>query len=155
MSAIGCNLSRSRFLIQSQYVATKNDVEFNLSAIVAMSNELGGPLVGICPRRGYGLFANRAYAKGELITEYGGVIYSGEVGGDYAARINADSHIDGHHGFKLREKGRWINEFSGDPEERAEKANATLGLAIRASRYIENGQQIFVDYGGDYVRDYQ
>jgi hypothetical protein len=101
--------------------------------------------------RGHGLFADRDYHPGEVITTYGGrLVYGQHVQGDYVAYCGNNTNSDGSDGFQLSEKGRWINESDRDRTI----VNATLGRTIRAQHHVKQGQEIFVDYGEQYQRSY-
>jgi len=124
----------------------------NVEQLVEAVNLFSGPKVKRDPIRGWGLFADRDYKRGELITLFGGnIIYSAaEVQGDYVARCS-EFYIDGFYGFRLgTEKGRWINEFNSE----VTFINCSLGREIRAVVDVEEGDQFFCNYGKHYVRKY-
>jgi len=128
---------------------TENDLN-DIPSLVKRVNQIDGPKVEWDNERNcYGLKADRMYKKGKLVTTYGGIKYLKEVHGDYVVKAN-EIHIDGRFGFKLSEKGRWINESDRDRKI----VNVTLGRDIRATRIIQPGEWIFADYGPDYVRNY-
>lgn len=118
--------------------------------LVDAINVFKGPKVQKDRVRGYGLFADRDYEAGEIITRFGGrVIYGGNISGDYVAKCS-EFYIDGFDGFRLSERGRWINEFD---RERS-FVNCSLGREIRAIVPVKKGEQFFCNYGNDYARKY-
>lgn len=122
-------------------------------ALVWESNQVEGPIVCWDPDRNcYGLRAEKKYKAGDRITWYGGTLHPSAkvIRGDYVAQAASDCVIDGRVGFKLKEKGRWINE--SDNQRR--KVNAKLGRIVRAITDIEEDEWIFADYGPDYERSY-
>jgi len=126
-----------------------------LERLVAACNRLGGaPLVLWDPKRGgYGLFAERDYAVGEKVTEYGGIPYPASTNrtGDYVALMGKDTLVDGRYGFRLgQEQGRWINES----DAQRSIVNVELGRVVRVIRPVAEGEQFFGDYGPDYDRSH-
>lgn len=117
-----------------------------------------GPIVrkSRIPRAGNGLFADRAYRKGAVITRYGGTLLS-----DAQVRRSASKYVmtderGRHHDARLvnnpdKEKGRWIN----DPKDTAFSVNVEAvttrdGVLIKAKRNISAGEEFFLDYGDRY-----
>lgn len=136
------------------FKVTEKDLLERRESIIELCNAHPGPVVEWDIERGcYGLKARQAYKKGKKVTEYGGLISTKPLNGDYVAKT-ADVYIDGHAGFLLTEKGRWINEYSGDPIQRREHANVKLGRDVRALRFIQEGEWLFADYGDEYDRAY-
>ena len=120
-------------------------------ALVWESNQVEGPMVCWDPDRScYGLRAEKKYTAGDHITTYGGKLYTKPINGDYVAKAASDCYIDGRVGFKLKDKGRWMNESDRDRR----KVNAKLGRVVRAIEDIEEDEWIFTDYGPDYERSY-
>ena len=112
---------------------TLADIEQNLHTVILLSNELGGPQVLYdSERQCFGLFADRDYRAGELVTTYGGKEWNLECSGDYVASVNERRHIDGLHDFELQQKARWINEFNSERSI----VNVKLGLSIRTLMYL-------------------
>lgn len=139
------------------YVVTAEDIEERLAQVVYLSNLASGPyVVWDDHRHGYGLRADRRYKTHEIITRYGGEeLKSVSANGPYMLYYASKKlTIDGHHGFKLCEKARWMNEFSGVKEERAKNTNAKLGMNVTALRVVKPDDWIFVEYGTDYTRTY-
>jgi len=134
----------------ASYVVSAEDIDERLELVVRMANALPGPRIERDPERGYGLRADRNYVAGELVTEYGGVVGDNRVEGDYAAQADAYTTIDGHHGFRLAQKGRWINES----DAQRTSVNVKLGRRVVALRNIAEEEWLFADYGEQYVRDY-
>lgn len=126
---------------------TSADIVARLPIVVALANLVPGPVVCRTEMRGYGLFADRDYAAGEVLTTYEGHKTT-SVRGDYLAYCGDGVSIDGSSGFSLQAKGRWLNEWGRDRSV----VHATLGRTIRAAVPIVAGQEIFVDYGVDYDR---
>lgn len=139
------------------YVVTADDIEERLAQVVYLSNLASGPfVVWDDQRHGYGLRADRKYKVHEIITRYGGeVLKSVDAEGPYMLYYASQKvTIDGHHGFKLCEKARWMNEYSGKKKERATNTNAKLGMKVTALRVVNEDDWIFADYGTDYHRSY-
>lgn len=144
-------MKRSRRLVQKELEeqVVSEEMLDPIELLVSVANELGGPVVAFDHLRGWGLRAEKKYLKGELVTTYGGVMSLCPSEGDYVAKAN-EVFIDGRHGFKLKEKGRWINESDRDRT----CVNVSLGRNVRAIREIKEGEWIFADYGPDYQRSY-
>lgn len=122
-----------------------------LQHIIALANLVDGPIILPSPGRGHGLFAERDYRKGERITQYGGTVsHAATAAGDYVGYLGDGVYVDGAAGYTLAQKGRWVNESDRDRSV----VNATLSRDIRASTFIASGQEIFVDYGSEYKRNY-
>jgi len=129
-----------------------------LKEVIFFANSIGGPQIRFDEEggRGYGLFAERDYLKGEKVTGYGGAACPKGSAGDYVAVFQGPEGrcIDGRYGFRLDEKGRWVNEYSSDVKEREIHTNVRFGTSIRTTRIVEKGEQFFADYGEDYQRRY-
>lgn len=136
-----------RFLVTREHILLQED------RIVKLISALGdGPIVRWDPERAcWGLFADRNYAKGEKVTEYGGEKYLGEVAGPYVAKVGRDLYVDGYSGFLLGvQRGRWINEY----DTVRSFVNVELARVIHTTRPVAKGEQFFGDYGLDYQRHY-
>ncbi len=101
---------------------------------------------------GLGLFAARAYAKGDLIIEYTGETISAdeanERGGKYLFELNNKWTIDG----KGRENiSRYINH-SCRPNAYPELSEDETQVHIYAKREIAIGEEITYNYGKDYFK---
>lgn len=94
-----------------------------------------GPIVQLTDDgRGYVLFADRQYKKGEKITVYGGEEVSEDQKGDYVLFNNRrDVTIDAKFRFLGKEKGRWIND--------AKRSNVEINasLDVFATKKIQEG----------------
>ncbi len=133
------------------FVVSEEDVLKCHALLIRLTNEIDGPEVAWDDERGCnGLRARKDYTTGQLITTYGGIKTVTETNGDYATKASADIHIDGHYGFMLSEKGRWINES----DRNRTLVNVKLGRNVRASQSIQAGEWIFADYGPDYDRSH-
>lgn len=131
-------------------VVSKEELQDNHARVVQRINELPGPVVAWdLERKCHGLKARKNYSKGEKVTEYGGTLSAKAINGDYVAK-SGEVFIDGECGFKLSQKGRWINE--SDRERRV--VNVKLGRTVRAVCDITNGEWFFADYGAEYERTY-
>ena len=129
------------------YVVKQEDVSDpdKLKLIVYMCNFTPGPVIMYINHViGYGLFADRDYDRHkDEVTVYGGIvtrfsrIRDAEEGcrGDYAMLVDKKTCIDGLYGFKLSQKGRFINEahnvqFDGNirlyKRQLQERENVTL-----------------------------
>ena len=137
-----------------KYITSPDDVQKRLEDIIELSNSLGGPKIKKDKIRGWGLFADRNYQKGEIITKYGGAKVSKDAVGDYIAVSGKGSYlkcINGLYGFNIySERGRWINEYDGQRS----KVNVILGERVLATKDIKKGEQFFADYGDEYERTY-
>jgi len=141
-------MKRQKLLERKRYTVTSQDIVNKW--VIDEANSIGGPQIKRDEVRGFGLFAEKDYQPNEKITEYGGVLHNREVQGDYVAFVGDGVHIDGRIGFRLDEKGRWINESDSDRSV----VNVKLGRDIRALYEIKKGDQIFADYGEEYIRNY-
>lgn len=108
------------------------DLELNDVVVEAfLVNLARGPIVQLTTDgRGYGLFADRQYKKGEKITIYGGE----EVSEDYVLfSKRRDVTIDAKFRFLGKEKGRWIND--------AKRSNVEINasLDVFATKKIQEG----------------
>jgi len=132
----------------ADHVVTEHDLDAP-ALLINLVNELDGPAVEWDEQRNcYGLKARQHYKRGALVTTYGGAQSVTEISGDYVAKGGV--YVDGRIGFKLSQKGRWINE--SDRERTT--INVTLGLNVRAAQDIAQGEWLFADYGPDYQRTY-
>lgn len=135
-------------------MASPDDVRTRLGYIIELSNSLGGPQIKKDKIRGWGLYADRDYKKGENVTKYGGVKAPRDAAGDYTAVSGKGSYlkfINGEYGFNIySERGRWINEY----DNQRGKVNVILGENIRTTTDVKKGDQFFADYGNEYVRAY-
>ena len=125
------------------------DLEHNDVVVEAfLVNLARGPIVQMTTDgRGYGLFADKQYKKGEKITVYGGEEVPEDQEGDYVLFNNRrDVTIDAKFRFFGKEKGRWIND--------AKKSNVEINasLDVFATKKIQEGQEILWWYGPDYER---
>ncbi len=96
---------------------------------------------------GLGLFANRDYAKGELVIEYVGKIVSEEeaqrIGGKYLFELNDKWNIDG----KGRENiARYINHAC-KPNCYPELNDEETRIFIYTKRAIKSGEEFTYNYG--------
>lgn len=146
--------SRSLLSKIAAYVVTEKDIQLGLANVILLVNTIEGPQVRFDPvRRCYGLFADQDYeGSSRFVTEYGGSKSHREVDGDYSAKIGkaGSFFIDGAFGFKIKEKGRWINEF----DAQRKFVNVELGRNVRTTVGIQAGEQFFADYGNEYIRNY-
>jgi hypothetical protein len=115
------------------------------------------------PGKGYGLFAEKEYRGslddvGEYVTTYGGTPLGGYMQGPYILEIRFDYSIDGHHGFALSEKGRWMNNDSQNFN--VYWARDRVYVYTPESEYlhapvIEKGAEILVNYGDEYEKPWE
>ena len=115
----------------------------------------------IIPDAGMGLFANRNIEKHEVICEYGGVsmshdypLYHNNESSPYMTETQTLGFVDGEICFDLKQMGRWCN---GMPPGQEERLNARFNedldskrLYLVATRPIERGEEIYLDYGKFY-----
>jgi SET domain-containing protein len=105
-------------------------------------------------RTGLGLFATRAFRKGQTVVEYSGRRITtkesnrleDEGRNSYLFEINRQWTIDGSTRKNL---ARYVNH-SCKPNADAIMRRGTRRLEYAASRWIEPGEEVTVDYGKDY-----
>jgi uncharacterized protein len=123
------------------------------------------------PKAGRGLFAGRAFSKGELITEYDGELISCSEAKTRKIQTHickVSSHQMCIDAFNIRlDRGRGGASFANDPRNN-EKYNCkftavhtTIGVPrsghqdmdrvfLEATRNILAGEELYVSYGDDY-----
>lgn len=168
-----------------KYLGTRIDncyvLEDNIYAakIVAVANLQNGPIICFADdKRGYVLVADRNYAVNEKITEYGGIyLYLPDQNqarpSNYRIRLREKNYeLDAEDQYYTRDKGRWINEPTYNPDERqlpssadfiyfrqnesnvAYKYGDDCTIQIVAKRNIYMGEEFTIDYDNEYLRDY-
>lgn len=146
--------TRSLRIRIASYTVTREDIQFRLADVIRLTNAIGGPRVAFDPERGcFGLFADRNYeGSSRPVTFYGGIKQHNVTDGDYAAKLGKSGSffINGSFGFKIEEKGRWINES----DSQRSCVNVELGRTVRTTALIRAGDQLFADYGPEYKRNY-
>lgn len=134
--------------------------------------------------KGLGLKAMRSYQKGQFISWYGGVIMSQDIydsvkrPGTYTFSLYMSEeeeaqrfetgvywNIDGKLFFRLSEKARFANEASDEPNavidfvkdryKQVPREPYNRKCYLVATRQIEEGEFIHIDYGNAYFRDYE
>ena len=116
------------------------------------------------PGAGFGLFAERPFAAGEMVAQYTGdrvPLPNDSVGGPYALQMRGGAAGWAIDAARVNSgPGRWAN----DPKDRnnpARRRSANVTLArdtqrgaacLRASQPIAAGDEIFVSYGAAYWR---
>lgn len=134
----------------SNDVVTREDIEYRLKDTIERCNAFPGPRVEWDTQRGcYGLRSDKDYKEGQRVTSYSGVKTVKRVDGDYVAK-SGEVYINGHHGFKPSQKGRWINES----DRTRQVVNVCLARVVRATRDLKAGEWMFADYGPEYTRFY-
>jgi SET domain-containing protein len=98
---------------------------------------------------GRGLFATREFRKGEFIIEYFGTLLNAEEADRkymdrYLFEVTANKFIDGKGTANV---ARYINHSCKPNVE----ARGLKRLFIRATRKIRPGDEIFLDYGQEYI----
>jgi hypothetical protein len=154
------------------HIFTKEDVRDHLAAVVDRVNRTKGPKLRFIPGKGYGLFADRDYKRGEEVTTYGGEQVDSETDGPYVIYLNEETSIDGAYGFHPKAKGRWINDpqtsLAQTEDELKALENVNLEyddrrevLAFRATRDIRGpgpgedvGEELLWYYGHEYQREW-
>ena len=166
---IGWALPAAMWRCMEEYRVLEKDVRDLITRqfVISVSNASNGPYIIRDGVRGFGLFADRTYEPLEGIVEYGGV-WETESGteGDYVIEVREENGVtctvNGYYHFKLGlERGRWINEYSSDKEEREKHCNVIASydsenkvITFGAKKRIERGEQLFWDYGDNYNRKY-
>jgi hypothetical protein len=117
--------------------------------IIELANSLPGPKVlYVDDDMGYGLFAERDYNEGEIVTYYGGV-KGVKAKGDYVVDVNDIKTFDSEYIFKISEKGRWINSSKYNFNVEFKYRNKKV-VAI-TTKPVKSGEQFFINYGKYYV----
>lgn len=110
---------------------------------------------------GNGLFTRVAFANNELVTMYGGIRMSENIylsntsvfppGLDAYLLETPDMFIDGRTNFRLaKELGRWITHSKNRANCKFIVEGEAGKIAIRATRDIEPGEELFLNYGNNY-----
>lgn len=103
---------------------------------------------------GIGLFAAENIKKNQLIIEYTGDRINHEEadirGGRYLFHVNDNLVIDG---TARKNTARYINH-SCKPNAEAEHEITENRIYVRAVKKIEEGEEITISYGEDYVKDF-
>jgi len=119
---------------------------------------LGDVVVDFSRVAGLGVFVCRPFAKGEIITKFGGQ----RLLHDEAKRREDRSKMrvvargrEAVDGAFVSAGARAVGCFVNDPTGSAYKVNAVFGdnCDIRAMRAIEVGEEVFVSYGRDYFKE--
>jgi uncharacterized protein len=118
-----------------------------------MSRTLSRPFRVGRAKTGLGLFATKAFRKGQTIVEYRGRRITSEQAFEierkghnrYLFEINKQWTIDGS---SRRNLGRYVNHAC-EPNAHA-VMRRTGKLEFAASHWIEPGEEITIDYGEDY-----
>lgn len=107
-------------------------------------------------KAGNGLFADKDYGKGAVVTKYGGALLSdSQVKRSASKYVMTDDHGK-HHDSRLvsnpdKEKGRWINDPKGSSHEpNVEAITTNSGILIKTKRAIKSGEEFYLDYGDRY-----
>lgn len=110
--------------------------------------------------RGYGLFANRDFERGEEIATYGGMYHGEGMESDvrfkgYVFDVFKGGRVftyDAGRYFRLGDAGRWINEPPNGEEwlVNVEGRTKRHTLYFVAKRRIYAGEELFLLYGEDY-----
>lgn len=128
----------------------------NLEKVIYLANYIGGPQIKNVPGKGYGLFADRDYFEREFVTRYGGVpVDFEEATGDYVITSERfQVGRDAEKRFKIKEKGRWINDIetplSRNVELHYEKGEFVFKVWFRAT--VKKGDEFLWNYGEEYHR---
>jgi len=111
-----------------------------------------------------GLFAKKKFKNGDIITEYGGIRSTKKAREireeqEYTITLIDGTEIFGKYGFQIKEAGRWANGFpwTRDTNPDAEHHNNAKayedlysGVIVHATEDINEGDEIFMDYGPGY-----
>lgn len=123
-------------------------------------SSLSGPKICPSPGKGHGLFSEKFYKKGDLITRYGGVHYNSRnppppsVPSEYLLYAGKGRYIDGSQGYQPYQKGRWCNEgpYTNAKAIMKEPVPGKWSVWIQAITSIPPNQEIYIDYGPEYDR---
>lgn len=152
---------RRRF--DPQHKISEADMRDLLDAVVETVNRTPGPRLAKVEGKGYGLFAEKSYKAGEVVTVYGGKWVAPGVTGPYVIEFAPNRIINGAYGFYPDEKGRWINDpqtrRSQTPDELMALENVNVlrngrTVYMIATRPIDEGEELLWYYGEDYDRDW-
>jgi len=110
---------------------------------------MDGVRVGRSGISGVGLFATRAYRKGQVICEYTGKVIPADspVVNKYLFELNTRWTLDGSPKSNI---GRWANHACGTAGNAKSSTSQRLRVWLIARRRIEPGDEIFFDYGQEY-----
>jgi hypothetical protein len=167
------NQNINLFRAISNYVTSPTDVDRHANIICFLANFTLGPVVlYVNDLVGYGLFAEKDYSDNEIVAEYGGVVADEELIGPYVITVRKHD-LDGYFGFKLSQKGRFINE---DHSKSTFKTNSAMQKHLKNAASVleeftgqasvvfrtrkswkyrlEKGQEILWYYGPNYSRPY-
>jgi endogenous inhibitor of DNA gyrase (YacG/DUF329 family) len=128
-----------------------------LPDVIAAANALGGPQIQfVSDEMGYGLFADKEYRKGSIVTTYDGARSRNRVDGSYVLAFPRQKvYIDAEKRFPLEAKGRWINDTDTETENvymQLDTTKSPIVANMRALTKIAKGEQILWNYGPDYER---
>ena len=103
---------------------------------------------------GKGLFAGEALKRGDFIIEYVGKKIPNSIADDLGTRYLFDLEngftIDGS---PMSNTARWINHAC-EPNVEAELDEEEEKIRILAMHDIEPGEELTIDYGDEYVKDF-
>ncbi len=103
---------------------------------------------------GKGLFAGEALKRGDFIIEYVGKKIPNSIADDLGTRYLFDLEngftIDGS---PMSNTARWINHAC-EPNVEAELDEEEEKIRILAMHDIEPGEELTIDYGEEYVKDF-
>lgn len=140
-----------------------SSAEDAVTASTSASDELDARVgVSTIEGAGYGLFARRRLAAGDVVR---GVTYGGDVlsladalklhseDKEYVMAMHFNVHVDArrHYGYL----GRYVNDAAGterDRNVRFQKDVAKRRATVRAIRDVEEGEELFAEYGRGYWR---
>jgi hypothetical protein len=139
-----------------QLIDTTTQSVADIVAVVNVPLASQGLEVRETPGRGYGLFATRAFFKGQTLTEYGGVYHKpcgDELRGDYVLAVKVKHCAwDAERSFYAHHGGRWINEPPLGQMWRVNVEGRYTGKRYYfvAARDLAAGEELYLNYGDDY-----
>jgi hypothetical protein len=136
--------------------------EFPIKLVAPPAHMNQGVFVGksLIPGAGNGLFANKKFEQGDIVTTFGGsLIWADEWAKlpdemrNYAKKVREyDLVIDGRVGYG-NQKGRWMNHRSKNANvewgdlKKVSGDSSGMFMPIYAKRTIEPGEEILINYG--------
>lgn len=112
---------------------------------------------------GLGLFAERDYFAGELVTQYGGRRSDTQIDGDYVLMIKQNRkkpfYLDTQEPGSFKEpeqRGRYINESISrrNVDARFNSRTQQVEFYVRSNTVVPKGTEFFWYYGDEYKRNY-
>lgn len=108
------------------------------------------------PVAGFGLFAERDFIPGEIVTRYGGVFITEEdfhkFPSEYVYKCTDGSRTDASVVmYPMDEQGRWLNDARGTLfENNCGWYESLPDLFVVTFKDVKKGEEFFINYGDQY-----